>query len=166
MPVADKLLLDRLLGESQLSAHSDALDVKASVFLVAVTFLATQSAYLLSTHADGFIHWEQTLAAGIEIAAGFLLAWSLRIRAYSNECAEDYPKWRDSLVTEEDDSHVEDQMISEIVEGLVSRCTSAYDMNNRKEKILRRAYWVMFLGLGLNCLALIALSDFRVCILR
>jgi hypothetical protein len=169
MPVADKLLLDRLtLRETQLSQQADALDAKASMLLVAVTFLAGQTVYLLSNHLDGFVHWEQIVASLAEFIAGCILAWVLRIQWYMNETAEKYPKWRDDLLAEAEfgTDDVEAHMVSEIIEGLTSRCSLAYGINHKKAKVLLYAHWVTLTGLGFNCLALAALSGIRVCFFR
>lgn len=169
MSTADKLLLERLtLREVQLSQHADGIDAKAALLLVAATFLAGQTAYLLNNHARGFLHWEQVGAGITEFIAGGLLAWLLRIQWYSNEAAEDYPKWRDGLVKEagSDMESIEAQMISEIIEGLTSRCATAYEINFKKSKILEKAHWITLMGFGLNCIALVALAGVRICFVR
>ena len=169
MPIADKFLLDRLtLRETLLTQQADALDMKASVLLIAVIFLAGQTAEFLANHVQGFLHREQLVAGMAEVIAGALLAWLLRVQMYSNEAAEDYPKWRDDIVKEGETpaSDIEAKMISEIVCDMATQCGDAYRINGGKVKVLKWATRTTFVAFALNLVALATLSGIRVCLFR
>jgi hypothetical protein len=155
MAVADKLILDRLtIREAQLYQQADAIDVKASILLVAVIFLAGQTIGLLHDAHVGFTHYEQIVAGIFEVIATGVLAWLLRIQnGYIQEPAEDYPGWRDAIVTEGKslpEDQLENRMISEIVPDLAKHCAAALQVNTRKIKLMRVAFWLVILILGMN----------------
>ena len=100
MAAADKFILDRLtVREAQLYQQADAIDVKASILLVAVIFFAGQTIGFLHDAHSGFMHYEQITAAIVEFVAAGILARLLRIqKVYIQEAAEDYPAWRGEIV--------------------------------------------------------------------
>ncbi len=66
MDIVNSRLLSELSVKDDLSFKlGDTLDVKASIGMVVITFLGTQTAYLLDKHVSGISH---TLQAGSVIA--------------------------------------------------------------------------------------------------
>jgi hypothetical protein len=157
MAIGDDLLIERLTNrESQLSQQSDTLDVKASILLVVVTFLAGQSADLLSKHPHGWIHWEQMTSIVLQVIAGVLLALQLRIRTYSAETSEKYPQWRDELSQHYrgSETSILDQMKRVIIEAYTTRLSEANRYNDRKASLVNKTFWITLLSLACNLAAL------------
>jgi hypothetical protein len=68
-------LLDEMTTKDDLEVRlGDTLDVKASIGLVVITFLATQTVYFLDKHPSGFPHGLQ-IASGIFLAAATIAAF-------------------------------------------------------------------------------------------
>jgi len=158
MPNGDEILLDRLTNrETQLSQQADALDVKASILLVAVTFLAGQSTYFLTKHPTGFIHWSQLLAVVLQVTSGCLLAWQLAIKQYSAEASEQYPGWRDQLIAHysNDSAAVEAEMLKGIITGCAERAAETRKLNDHKALIIGSAYWLSLGSFACNLAALL-----------
>jgi len=152
MAAINSLLLDRLtVRESQLYQQADALDLKASILLVAIIFLATQTSAFLRAYSKGAIYWEQVIAGAVEILTSACLAFILLPRSgYVQEPAEDYPKWRDELIAAEissDDSTIAERMVTEIVDDLSKHCEGIRKINDTKAKWLVIAHWGAFAAL-------------------
>jgi hypothetical protein len=160
MAIADEIILDRLTArEAQLHEQTNAIDVKASILLVAVTFLAGQTTYLLTKHLQGFWRWEQFFAALVLFVGSVTLALLLRIRNYDGECAEDYPVWRDGLVKHygvKAATDVPPQMLSEIVTGCKTRIDKAVKINEGKSLQTKWAYRLTLAAFALNLAVLLA----------
>jgi hypothetical protein len=160
MAIGDEILIARLTNrETQLSQQADALDVKASILLVAITFLAGQSTYFLSKHPTGFIHWNQLLSVVVQIVAGCLLAWQLYIKTYPAEASEKYPQWRDELIAHfgGDQQAIESEMTKGIIEGCTNRAKEANRINEQKATVIQRAYWLSLSAFACNLAALVFL---------
>lgn len=160
MAIADEILLDRLTArEAQLHEQCNALDVKASIMLVAVTFLAGQTTYLLTKHSSGFWRWEQFFSAFIQFLAAAILAWMLRIRTYDGECAEDYLGWRDSAVAklgEAEEPEIVAEMRTKIVQGCKDRIDKARGINNGKADQVKVVYALTLAAFACNLAVLLA----------
>jgi hypothetical protein len=160
MTVADELILERLTArEAQLHDQANALDVKASILLVGVVFLAGQSTYLLTKYAAGFWRWEQFLSVFLQFAAAAIMARLLWIRVYDGECAEDYLQWRDKNVRhfgEHGTAQVEPHMRTKIIQGCKDRIDKARDLNDGKVKLVKAVYVLTLLAFLCNLVALIA----------
>jgi hypothetical protein len=161
MATGDEILRERLNEREQiLLQQADALDVKASILLVAVTFLAGHSMYLLSGSPSAFIRWDQRVSVALQVLAGIILALHLRIRKYQGETTQDYPEWRDSLIQHfGTDQH--EQIEAELNKGIISRSllrvAEADWINNTKARHIARAYWITLLAFGLNLAALVSI---------
>lgn len=161
MAIGDDILIARLTNrETQLMQQADALDVKASILLVAVTFLAGQSTYFLTKYPVGIIHWIQLVSVVIQIAAALLLAHLLRIRDYSGEATEHYPAWRDSLRDYHggDSSKMEAALTTGIIDGCIERANVAKAINNRKASVINVTYWMTLASLACNLIVLIRIA--------
>jgi hypothetical protein len=159
MAIGDEIILDRLTArEAQLHEQCNALDVKASIILVAVTFLAGQTTYLLTKHMNGFWRWEQFFCAFLLLIAAVILAFMLRIQTYDGECSEDYLTWRDDTVTKlgENGDMVTSHLRAEIVQGCKERIEKAREINDSKVKQVKVVYVLTLAAFMCNLLALIA----------
>jgi hypothetical protein len=160
MASGDELLIERLTDRaSQLSAQSDTLDVKASILLVVVTFLAGQSADLLSKHHNGWVHWEQIVCIVLQIGAGVLLALQLRITSYDVELSETYPKWRDELSTYyANDAKKDENVLRDLQKGIIQRSVVRLEKtrksNEQKATLVNLTFWVTLVSLACNLAAL------------
>jgi hypothetical protein len=157
MLTSDEMLLDRLtIREAQLMQQADAIDVKASVMVVAVTFLAGQSTFLLSRQIGNALKWEQVVSILLQVLAGVLLGIILRVHTYKGETTEEYPAWRTQLVEYHsgDDARVAKDLWTGITEGIVERCKLAADINDSKAAKLGWAYGLIAAAFLLNILVL------------
>jgi hypothetical protein len=81
--VIENTLFEQYMKEAEYSLSlGDTLDMKANIWLVVITFLATQTAYFLSKGLHGYAYWEQVGTACLLIIAGLLSFWELRPRNY------------------------------------------------------------------------------------
>jgi hypothetical protein len=160
MAIGDELLLNRLTArEAQLHEQCNALDVKASIMLVAITFMAGQTTYLLTKHPSGLWRWEQFFCALILLVAAGILAYMLRIHTYDGECAEDYLKWRDDAVAElgeAEEDEITSQMRAEIVQGCKNRIDKARKINNGKADQVKLVYILTLAAFACNLAVLLA----------
>jgi hypothetical protein len=161
MAAGDDILRERINEREQiLMQQSDSLDVKASILLVAVTFLAGHSMYLLTGNHSGFILWDQRVSVVLQIVAGITLALHLRIRSYQGEKTQDYPEWRDQVTNHFGKDQTE-QIESELNKGIITRAlerlAEAEWINNSKAKHIARAYWITLIAFCCNLIALVAL---------
>jgi hypothetical protein len=146
MAIGDQILLERLsLREQMVMQQADALDVKASILLVAVTFLATHSMWVLSKALLPLILYDQFLSVLLQIIAGVLLAVHLRVSEYTGVTAEAFPGWRDDLVKfygESREKDVEQELSSAIIKKSIECVSDAVSQNNRKAKAIQFTYWL------------------------
>jgi hypothetical protein len=127
--------------------------------LVAVTFLAGQTTYLLTKHPSGFWRWEQFFSALILFLAAVILAFMLRIRTYDGECAEDYLNWRDDQVKyfgKHNPDEVISQMRTSIVQGCKDRIEKTRELNNGKAEQVKVIYALTLAAFACNLAALLA----------
>ncbi|MGH9574403.1 MAG: hypothetical protein ACRD40_12865, partial [Candidatus Acidiferrales bacterium] len=81
--VMENRLLNDYMAEAEYSISlGDSLDIKANIWLVVITFLATQTAYFLSKELHGYVFWGQVASASLLVIAGLLSLWELRPRNY------------------------------------------------------------------------------------
>ena len=161
MAIGDEIIRERLdLREQTLSQQSDTLDVKASILLVAVTFLAGHSMYLLEKNIGQFIRYDQFLSVLLQVAAGITLAFHLRVRGYSGETSEELPEWRDEVVKAFGSLNV-GQVEEALNEGLIKRAKErvkiAKEINDRKTGCLELAYKITLAAFVCNLAAAAAL---------
>jgi len=137
--------------------QADAIDVKSSVMVVAVTFLAGQSTFLLSRQIGSILKWEQVSSIAIQIAAGVLLGIILGVYTYHGERTEKYPGWRNELTNfhQGKDEEVTKDMLTGIIGGMADRCKEAFTTNDRKAGLLVWAYKLTAFAFFLNLCVLI-----------
>jgi hypothetical protein len=157
MSKSEEILLDRLsLRETALMQQADAIDVKASVMVVAVTFLASQTTLLLSHSIGSLLKWEQVASIVLQVVAGILLILILKVHSYSGETTEKYANWRNELIAyhEGDNEKVEKELWTGITDGIVQRCELATGINNSKADKLSLAYNLIAVSFLLNLVVL------------
>lgn len=162
MPASDRFILNRLtIREEQLHQTDDALDVKASILLVAITFIAGQSALFLHGYSKtSWQHREQILAVAIAFLVGGVLAYVLRVGSYPGEAAEGFSDWRTQIQEEvptRTDGAIENEMISGLVPLLTDRVSKLYKDNQKKSNWLGIAHWSTIVALVLNFVVLASL---------
>lgn len=161
MTIGDEILRERLnLREQALMQQADSLDVKASILLVAVTFLAGHSMYLLSKPVTAFVRYDQWGSVLLQIVAGVMLALHLRIRTYSGETSEQFRTWRDEVVKTLGTSKptkVEETLNLGIIDRAIERINEAVKINSSKALWIDGAYWITLIALAANLASTIAL---------
>ena len=154
MKVGDELLQDRLsLREQMLMQQADALDMKASILLVAVTFLATHSMWVLSKSLPKVVLYDQFLSIALQTVAGALLAIQLRICSYSVVTAEAFPAWRDELIKytgEGKKTEIEQALAEGIIQKSIECITDAINANNKKAGAIKAAFWIILASFVCN----------------
>jgi hypothetical protein len=153
----DPLILERLSAKDELTyQRGDTLDLKASIVLVVVTFLAGQSADLLAKgNLTPFGKVAQIVAAISVSLAGILVWGQLWPREYEVEAAEKFPQWKDDL--EEfysQDADASAVISTLLVQGIIARTTERIyansAINKRRSNLLLSSYIFASLSLGIN----------------
>ena len=100
--IGDDLLLERMYAAEQvLLSQADALDMKASYFLVVLVFLAQLSTTLLSNpHLVCLARYGQWLSCFLLFIAGVFLLLELKVKTFRAEDARNLEGWRDGVVKE------------------------------------------------------------------
>jgi hypothetical protein len=161
MALCDDTIRERLdLREQILSQQSDTLDVKASIILVAVTFLASHSMYVLEKHIGSFIRYDQILSVALQIVAGIVIAFHLRIRTYSSEAAEELSNWRDEIVKQLGNHAVnesKDVFCAGLIQRAQERIKIAERLNQSKARMVHYAYVITLAAFACNLAAAVSL---------
>lgn len=158
MKPCDDLIIDRLdKREAELWQQSGALDLKASILLVAITFLAGQSSFLLSKQLHGANWWLQIGSLVLQFIAGILCAAQLAIIRYRAEFAEKFISWRDGLICEKDDqSQAALQSLRDVlITSAEERIKLNMKRNDAKADIATWCYWLTMTAFACNVLVAI-----------
>lgn len=81
-PIENMLFTEYMDEASYSISLGDTLDMKANIWLVVITFLATQTAYFMSKSSHGWAFWGQLVSAVFLIISGLLCLWELMPRNY------------------------------------------------------------------------------------
>ncbi|MGA7693641.1 MAG: hypothetical protein WCA76_01365 [Candidatus Sulfotelmatobacter sp.] len=155
------LIVERLNAKDELTyQRGDTLDVKASIVLVVVTFLAGQSAELLAKGNLTYPGKVTQIIAAVSLALAGILVWGqLWPREYEVEAAEKLPKWRKEL--EEfyrDDPDASAKVLTLLTKGIIDRTTERIyanaAINRTRSSLLFWSYVFTTLSLGINLLSL------------
>jgi len=150
-------ILERLQAkDALLFGLSDTLDVKASLALVMITFLATQTGAWLSM--DGlpiWFHSAQVLAAFVLAAAGIVALVSLWPRNHALEPAEAFEAWVQELrAFYRDAPHPEEAVAQEFRRGRILRLTERIEaheqLDREKSRLVGLAYVLTGVAVILN----------------
>lgn len=159
------MLVEQYMKEAEYSISlGDALDMKANIWLVVITFLATQTAYFLSKDLHGCIFWGQVASALLLIIAGLLSLWELRPRDYllfrpsSGAIQAKLEKLRH---VHADSAHKDELIESEILNAQMvwakQRTESNMAINDEKSALINWSFWLAAGSFVLNFVTLLSL---------
>jgi hypothetical protein len=146
MAVDDEVIQRMEVRDAQLMALSDVLDVKASIVLVIITFLATQNAdFLLSPSFPAGMRPLPIFSGGALIVAAVLAILAVWPRDHEAEGAEGYPAWIAKLrLRYEGDVNLEQKVESAFRDGRLKRLAERIATNaavvDSKSWLLDRAF--------------------------
>jgi hypothetical protein len=155
------LIIERLNAKDELTYQfGDTLDVKVSIVLVVVTFLAGQSIDLLAKGNLTCLGKVTQIIAAISLALAGILVWGgLGQGTYEVEAAEKLPEWRAEL--EEfyrGDPDASAKVLASLRKGIIDRTMERISANNARNKsrssLLFWSYIFTTLSLGINLLTL------------
>jgi hypothetical protein len=156
-----KLIIKRLSAKDELTyQRGDTLDVKASIVLVVVTFLAGQSADLLTRGHLTCLGRTAQIVAAISVALAGVLVWGqLWPREYEVEAAEKLPRWKadlDGFYGDDPDASakVSTLVSTGIMERTIERINANGAINERRSNLLLWSYILATLSLAINLLTL------------
>jgi hypothetical protein len=161
----ENMLFDEYMKEAEYSISlGDTLDVKANIWLVAITFLATQTAYFLSKGLHGYVFWDQVVSAGLLVIAGLLCLWELMPRYYLlfRPSQGAIQKKLDKLRDEHKDSANKEKLIeAEIVNAQMrwakERTEANMKINREKSTLINTSFWLAAVAFVLNFVTLATL---------
>jgi hypothetical protein len=143
----------------------DALDVKASIGLVVVAFLGTQTAYLLDKHVNGASHWLQFASVFCLTIATIFSVMELWPRNYWIIAPEETSSGRvDQLADfysrrgEVDEDVLLRQLTEDEIEWARQRIRANTGKNNSKERWLTWAFRATAAALALNMITLFVVA--------
>jgi hypothetical protein len=159
--IGPDLILERLDAKDELTyQRGDTLDVKASIVLVVVTFLAGQSADLLARGNLTCAGKAAQIVAAISVALAGICVWGqLWPREYEVEAAEKLPRWKQELEEfYKDDPEASAKVLTVLTEGIVERTTERIcknsTINKTRSNLLLCSYVFATLSLAVNLLTL------------
>jgi hypothetical protein len=159
--VGSDLIIERLNAKDELTyQRGDTLDVKGSIVLVVVTFLAGQSADLLAKGNLTCLGRAGQVVAAISVALAGILVWcQLWPREYEVEAAEKLPQWKAALEEfYKDAPDASAKVAAVLANGIVERTTERINanraINKRRSDLLLWSYIFATLSLGINLLTL------------
>jgi archaellum biogenesis protein FlaJ (TadC family) len=150
------ILLKEFSDESERSfTLGDAFDMKASILLIVITFLATQTASFLAKADLPVIWYGQIVAAFLLAGAGVLTIWELLPREYiffspSNGAIE---RKIAKLQQEHGDGHdhkVSEHLIEAQIEWARERALKHKSINRRKSSIIYGAFVLIAGAFAIN----------------
>jgi hypothetical protein len=158
-------VLERVSGKDELIfGLSDALDTKASIALIIITFLAAQTAWFVTErHVSGIWLAAQTLAALSLIGAGAMAIMALWPREYLTEPAEDLDTWIRGLEEDFKDmpdkaARIENTVTAFEIEKAKQRIAINGQKNETKSNYVERSFWCSSVAFGLNLVTVLALA--------
>ena len=161
----NKAELEQLLTKDRLLFNlSDTLDMKASVSLIVVTFLAALTADFLAAHMlSDWIRRLQILAA-IALAIGGICAMVvLWPRVYAVEKAEEFGAFWEELVkhykgADDADQQVKNAYLAGRIKGIKAQISANRQVDDRKSQFLSGAYKCAGVALLLNLITLVCVG--------
>lgn len=149
------LVIERLNSKDELTLQrGDTLDVKASIVLVVVTFLAGQSAELLSKGSLTCPGKATQIVAAISLGLAGILIWcQLWPREYEIEAAEKLSEWRAELEDfYQGDPDASAKVLELLRKGIIDRTTERIyangAINRTRSTLLLWSYVLTTLSLG------------------
>jgi hypothetical protein len=163
----EQMVSERLKDQDEREfALGDTLDIKTSIALVIITFLATQSAEFLKTALPPCWHTIQSISVVCIVLAGVLALLELiprgyRLRMKPHEFLEWIKKTRDFYLSEgatDPDSSTIQRINAVEVEKLTDRFTANSAINETKALLMAWAFYFTMAAVGLNLATLVKIS--------
>lgn len=158
-------VLERLRAkDALLFSLSDTLDVKASIALVLITFLATQSSGFLASALPGRLAWVQLVSAVLLGAGAIFALASLWPRDHDTETAEALDEWTQQLREHfkghpDPEAEVEAEFRSGMIKRLKERIATNARIDRTKSRFMEWSYKLSGVAMLLNMTTLIALAS-------
>lgn len=171
--IAERQIAERLLDEINSKEDltlrlGDALDVKASIGLALIIFLATQSAYFLDKGLSRFGFWMQIASVLCIALAAFFAVYELWPRTYIlpkpesdiiparvKQLKEYFASYPESYPNVQE--NVADALINDEIGWATSRIADNQEKNWRKSNSLNLSFWATIPALALNIATLLTL---------
>lgn len=161
----EELIFDQVCTEAERSfSFADTLDLKANVWLVVITFLATQTAYFTSKSLTPFWFYAQLASAGLLILAASLTLIELCPRTYcwfgpSNGAIESrLAELREHYKGHESaEKMARTQLLKDQVEWARERAIQNKQKNEFKSMLIVWAFWLTLAAFGVNLITLLSL---------
>ncbi|MHB1794647.1 MAG: hypothetical protein ACYCPO_06735 [Acidobacteriaceae bacterium] len=163
MEELNQIILEHLQSQDDLEFElGDTFDIKTSIALVIIIFLATQSGGFLSSKMP--LHWHNIQIASVAcvVIAGFLAMFALWPRNYKLKLE---PKGFLGWVKEvkefygDDKAAVVEFLRSTQIEKIQKRFARNSSINARKSRFMELAFYFTMAALVLNIATLLALSS-------
>ena len=157
-------------AEQVLLSQANALDTKASYFLVVLVFLAQLSTALLSNpRLICLVRDGQLISCTLIFVAGVFLLLELQIKAFRAEDAKNLEAWRDGEMETSKaqreyaaSTHPSDFLRGRLIWGLIEsskpRIVAGENNNAKKVVCLRWAYWLTLIAFFLDVASAVCLS--------
>ena len=165
MGTTDADVLDRLRARDQLLLSlSDVLDTKASIGMVAITFLATQSGELLTREGlPEVFRWFQFASVFCLALAGMAAVGSLWPRDHQGDTAEELDDWARQLREHYKDAPDPEQAVDQAfrrgtIDRMKERIAANKAIDDSKAALITKTYVLTGLALVLNLLTVVALA--------
>ncbi len=163
---ADELLYQKIEERDKLEfSLCDSTDVKASVLLLLITFLAGLSASLLAEKELGiWLRSGQGFVIVLLAVSMILSVLCLKPREYSTEKQpQEYREWLSKLRKHFDGKpNAETEVLNQFQSGTIvktlERISRNYDVNRDKLKYLRGSFWFLMAALGTELILLFVQS--------
>ena len=140
---------------------SDTLDVKASIGLVLITFLAAQTADLLSKELSQFLDGVQVLCVVILAVASIFALLTIKPRKHDVEATEKMWIYRDDLRAHflrtgevDPDEKADQELVRTRVKGFEKQIEHNRQIAHRKSNFVNCCYYLVFAAFTLNLLTL------------
>jgi len=155
--------LDELRSEADRSlSQGDTLDMKANIWLVVITFLATQTVFFLGQNLTPIEHSGQILSVVLFVIAGAITLIELCPRTYliyepSNGAIEDRRTNLEAYYAQYEDSgqRVESQLLKDQLKWAKERIAKNQSINRGKSKLVVWSFWLTAAGATINFLTLL-----------
>lgn len=166
MSTYDQLIVEHLREQDEHEfALGDTLDLKTSIALVVITFLATQSAEFLKTALSPFWHGVQRVSVGCIVIAGLLALFELIPRGYRLRMTPDkFLEWiqqtREFYQSEgvpDPESSTAERISTVEIEKLTNRFAVNRAINETKSSLMEWSFYSTMAAVALNLLTLIML---------
>lgn len=161
----DATILDRISARDSLAFEmGDALDTKASIALVVITFLGTQTAWFVTERRiDGFWLLTQSVSALLLVVAGVLAIIALWPRKYDAEGVDGLEDWVGKLREHyKDDPDADNKVSAAVVRGAIKRAKERIAVNTRhntlKAELIEKSFKFSSLAFALNLLIVVLLT--------